>query len=127
MKQSSAKLNYIYTLSYRILLVITPLVTAPYLSRVIGTQGIGINSYTSNMANYFAMFGMLGLSNYGNRCIAKVSDDKEKLNYVFSSIYYLQIALCSFVTIAYIIYLLFINKDNPLESALQILDRKSVV
>ena len=45
-KNKSIKLNYIYNVSYQILTLITPLITAPYLSRVLKADGIGAYSYT---------------------------------------------------------------------------------
>lgn len=112
MQKNNSKTNYIYSAVYQLLTVLTPLLTAPYLARVIGADGVGIYSYFNNIASYFAMFGMLGLTNYANRYIARVRDDAEKLNYVFSSIYYMQILLGVFVSILYVLYITFLVKDN---------------
>ena len=112
MQKNNSKANYIYSVVYQLLTVLTPLLTAPYLARVIGADGVGIYSYFNNIASYFAMFGMLGLTNYANRYIARVRDDAEKLNYVFSSIYYMQVLLGFFVSILYILYTVFLVKDN---------------
>ena len=51
----SLKLNYIYNVSYQILTLITPLITTPYLSRVLKVDGIGLYSYTSSIVAYFIM------------------------------------------------------------------------
>ena len=48
MSQPSIKKNYIYNTLYEILAIIAPLITAPYVSRVFGADGVGIYSYTSN-------------------------------------------------------------------------------
>ena len=64
MQKNNSKANYIYSVVYQLLTVLTPLLTAPYLARVIGADGVGIYSYFNNIASYFAMFGMLGLD-YG--------------------------------------------------------------
>lgn len=53
--------NYLYQTAYQLLIVLTPLLTAPCLARALGTEGIGIYSYTANFANYFLMFAMLGI------------------------------------------------------------------
>mgnify|MGYP003399911408 FL=1 len=50
-KNKSIKLNYIYNVSYQILTLITPLITAPYLSRVLKADGIGAYSYTYSLAS----------------------------------------------------------------------------
>ena len=56
MKKSIAK-NYIYNLTYEILILILPLITTPYISRVLGAENIGIYSYTVSIATYFILFG----------------------------------------------------------------------
>ena len=73
-KKSITK-NYIYNLVYQILVTIVPLITTPYLSRVLGAEKIGIYSYTLSITTYFILLGSLGVSSYGQREIAYVRDD----------------------------------------------------
>jgi len=82
MKKSIVK-NYIYNLTYQILVLILPLITTPYLSRVLGAEGIGIYSYTISIVTYFILFGSLGMAIYAQREIAYVQNDKEKRSKVF--------------------------------------------
>lgn len=82
MKKSIAK-NYIYNLIYQILTILLPLVTTPYLSRVLGAENIGIYGYTISIVTYFILFGTLGLSMYGQREIAYKSDDKKQRSKAF--------------------------------------------
>lgn len=96
--------NYIYNTSYQLLTILTPVITTPYLARVLGADGIGQYSYANSIAYYFAMFIMLGLNNYGNRTIASVRNDQEKLSKNFCGIYYMQLIMGIFVTIIYIVY-----------------------
>ena len=58
MKKSITK-NYIYNVTYQILVLILPLITTPYVSRVLGAENIGIYSYTISIATYFILFGSL--------------------------------------------------------------------
>ncbi len=110
-KVSSVKSNFIYNTVYQILIIILPLITAPYVSRVIGAEGNGIYSYTYSIVQYFVLFAMLGLSNYGNRTIAKCRDDKEKLSKEFFSIYAMQLMTSSLMIVLYIGYItIFDNK-----------------
>lgn len=77
MKKSIAK-NYIYNLIYQILTILLPLITTPYLSRVLGAKPIGIYGYTISIVTYFILFGSLGVAMYGQREIAyKVGGKKE--------------------------------------------------
>ncbi len=69
-KQESIKKNYIYNTIYKLLTIITPLITAPYISRVLGADNIGVYSYTNSIATYFTLFATLGTASYGQREIA---------------------------------------------------------
>ncbi len=108
---SNPKKNFIYNMIYQILILIIPLITAPYLSRVIGVKGVGTYSYTYSIVHYFMLLTMLGVNNYGNRTIAKVRDNKEKLSKTFWSIYCLQIIMGILMLIIYVCYVfIFDNK-----------------
>ena len=87
MERKGTKVNFLYNMVYQVALMILPLITMPYVSRVLGAEGIGTYSYTYSIAQYFLLFGMLGVENYGNRSIARVRDDEQKRSAVFSSIY----------------------------------------
>ena len=64
---------------------------------------------------------MLGIGNHGNRSVAAVRDDREKLNKTFSSIYSLQVITFSIAILAYAIYLVLFVKDNRLIVLLQLI------
>ena len=53
------KKNLIYNVTYQILVIILPFITAPYISRVLGAHNVGVYSYTQAFANYFYLFAML--------------------------------------------------------------------
>ena len=83
MRQPSVRKNYIYRLSYEILILITPFITTPYISRVLGADGIGIYSYTSSIMTYFTLLAALGTASYGAREIAQHRDDKRQTSKLF--------------------------------------------
>lgn len=85
-KKNIAK-NYLYNLGYQILALVLPLITTPYLSRVLGAENIGIYSYTLSITTYFILFGSLGVSMYGQREIAYVQDDLKKRSCAFFEIF----------------------------------------
>ena len=78
MKQKSISKNYLYNLFYQILTIVMPLITTPYLSRILGAESIGIYSYTLSITTYFILFGTLGIFMYGQREIAYVQEDRQK-------------------------------------------------
>ena len=91
--KNNVKANFIYNIVYQFLTIIIPLITAPYVARVLGPTNSGIHSYTYSISYYFVVFAMLGINNYGNRVIAKCRDDKELLNKTFSSLFYAHIII----------------------------------
>ncbi len=103
-KKSSIKVNFIYNTIYQILLIIIPLITSPYISRVLGSEGVGTYAYAFSIANTAGMIGMLGINNYGNRTIAALQDDREKRSQAFWSIWVLQIVMTTLVLAGYIVF-----------------------
>ena len=73
MKKKSISTNYIYNLIYQIFIIILPIITTPYLSRVLGAEGIGIYSYTISIITYFTLVGSLGITNLRTKRISKIS------------------------------------------------------
>ncbi len=100
----SLKKNFVYQIMYQVLVVITPLITAPYISRVLGATSIGIASYTYSIAGYFLILACLGVNNYANRSISTIRTDKKLISKTFSSIFMLHLILSLLMSIAYIIY-----------------------
>lgn len=123
---SKLKKNLFYNIAYQLLNVALPLVTVPYIARSLGVESNGVYSYTYSIANYFMIFAMLGISNYGSRHIAKSRENTEKLKSDFSSIYLIQIILSLFCILSYAIYCMFIA-SYPATSWIEILFILSVL
>ena len=94
MSKSISK-NYIYNVSYQLLTLITPFITTPYLSRVLGPHGIGIYSYTTSIVSYFILLSSLGIANYAQREIAYNQDNPQIQSRTFFEINLLRIILVS--------------------------------
>lgn len=107
MARKSITKNYIYNLSYQILTIILPIITTPYLSRVLGAENIGIYSYTLSIVTYFILFGSLGISMYAQREIAYVQDDKYKRSKIFWEILILRFVTLTISMIVY--YFAYVN------------------
>ena len=106
MKKSITK-NYIYNLTYQILIIILPIITTPYLSRVLGAEILGIYSYTLAIATYFITFGSLGVALYGQREIAFEQDNPDKYSKTFWEILIFRFITMSISIVLY--YIVFIN------------------
>lgn len=81
-----------------------PLIVTPYISRVLGTYGVGLQSYVSSISSIFVLFIMLGVQNYGNREIASRQDNVSSRSKVFFEIWGFQIVCGLIVVIAYCIF-----------------------
>lgn len=127
MKDKKLFRNYLYNAAYQILLMILPLVTSPYIARVLGAENIGIYSYTYSVVFYFSLFANLGISFYGNRMIAKCRDNKEELNKCFSSVLYLHIILSIIDILAYLVFIIIIDNSYFVIALIQLIYLLSVL
>lgn len=101
---NNIKKNYILNVCYQMLIIIIPLITTPYISRALGAEGIGVYSYGYSIANYFVLFIILGINNYGNRTVAIARDDRSLLSETFFNIYITQFLLGILLTGIYFVY-----------------------
>ena len=98
--------NFLYNVGYQVLIIIVPLILAPYISRVVGPDGVGTYSYTYSIVTLFGLFANLGMAKYGNREISKCGDDREKRTQVFSELLSVKLS-CSIIVLA--VYLCFVE------------------
>lgn len=108
-----------YEILYRILTVITPLITTPIISRALGAEQIGVYSATQAYVNYFMLFSMLGIENYGNRTIAAVRTDKIAVQRFFWNIYAIQFVSVLTTIGIYITSFLWISDARKIVSIIQ--------
>lgn len=99
--------NFIYSAAYRILIVILPLVTTPYVSRVLKPEGVGIFSYTTSIAAAFTLVAALGFAAYGQREIAYNQDDIHNRSVVFFEIGVFRACTTLLAVIVYIVFCFF--------------------
>ncbi len=85
-KKKSIGKNYFYNLLYKIFVLIIPLITTPYISRVLSPEGVGKYSFTYSITSYFVLLAALGFGVYAQREIAKHQQNKEKTTKVFYEI-----------------------------------------
>ncbi|MDO4619782.1 MAG: flippase [Lachnospiraceae bacterium] len=107
LKTAGIRKNIALSTFYQILCIVTPLITAPYVSRVIGGKGIGIYSYTTSIQMYFSLFAALGTASYGNRTIARNRHDPYKRTILFWEIELLTVLTSTVMLAAWGVFLLF--------------------
>ena len=79
--------NYFYNLSYQTLVVILPIITTPYITRIFNSQELGDYGYYSSIVTYFILLATLGVANYGTKVI---SGNRNDISKNFWGIYFLQ-------------------------------------
>ncbi|WP_055666500.1 oligosaccharide flippase family protein [Desnuesiella massiliensis] len=104
--------NSIYNIIYQLITIITPIITLPYVSRILGETGIGKQAYTNAISQYFILLGVIGLNIYGNRQIAYVRDDKEELEKTFWQLTLLRIITTGLAYLLYIVIFVFFNSKD---------------
>ena len=119
MANKSVAKNYFYNLAYQILIIILPLITTPYVSRVLGAENIGIYSYTISITTFFILFGSLGIALYGQRETAYIRKDVDKLSGTFFEIVILRV-ITMLISII-IFYFTFIFENNQYKTYYTIL------
>ena len=79
--------NYLYNLSYQILIIILPVITIPYVTRIFTSEDLGNYGFYNSIVSYFALFSMLGIGIYGTKQIAAAND----VSSTFWNIYVVQL------------------------------------
>lgn len=103
MKVKSIKINALLNIIYTITNMIFPVITYPYVTRILSASGMGKISFFTSISNYAIMIASLGISTYGIRAVAKVRDNKKELSKVTMEL----LILNTFVTIITIVFLFF--------------------
>ena len=91
--------NYLYNLSYQILIIILPIITVPYVTRIFTSEDLGNYGFYNSIVSYFSLFAMLGIGIYGTKQIATARD----VSSTFWNIYVIQVAASILSLLVYII------------------------
>lgn len=83
MKKANVKLNYLYNLAFQLFALVTPLITTPYVARVLTSGGTGKYTFAASLNSYFVMAAALGFSFHAQRAIAKKQGDIESQSAIF--------------------------------------------
>ena len=106
--------NYLFNVLYQIVAMLIPLITTPYVSKVLGAEGIGTISYVSAISSYVIILCTYGTSTYACRMIAYYQKDKDAQSKVFWELILLRgITIVSGLTI-YVFYAIYISDYKTL-------------
>ena len=109
---ASIKRNFAYNVLLNLSRVVFPLITAPYISRVLEPDGIGLLNFSNTYAGYFALFAVLGIPTYGIREVAKIHDDKEGLSKLVSELISVSFIATFIVTLIYVASIFLVGQLN---------------
>lgn len=109
MKKSITE-NFIYNMLYQVLVTALPILTTPYIARVLGLHANGIHSYTEGIVTYFMLLGTLGTAIYGTRKIAYERNNPHKMTQSTCEIIILRFVLLGITLGAYIVGLCINNE-----------------
>ena len=118
MTQKSIKKNFAYNTILRILNIIFPIITFPYVARVLSPEGIGKVDFSLSIIQYFVLIANLGIPTYAVRECAKIRDDKDKLTQTFQEIFGINMLA---LVLSYILFTFVILNVNQLNSYRKIL------
>lgn len=105
-KQHSVKYNFLMNFILGASQFIFPIITFPYISRVLLAEGSGKVTFAASVANYFLMVASLGIPTYGIRACAQVRDDKQQLSKTAHELLLINLVTTLLVTITYVICIL---------------------
>lgn len=106
MKENKVIKNYLFNASYQILALIVPLITTPYISRVLRADGIGLYSFTYSIVSYFTLCAVLGTVKYANKQIGILQDSPIERTKKFLDILSLRFITAGSALILYIGYVI---------------------
>lgn len=103
--KKNVKQNYIYNATFQIILLMIPLITMPYVSRVLGADNIGQYSYATSIVTYFVVAATFGSTIFGQKTIAFYRDNQEKMSESFWNVLGFRMISGIVFFIIYIVYI----------------------
>ena len=110
MKTNKVIKNYVYNVMYQILAIIIPLITTPYLARVLGAERLGVFGYTISITSFFILFTANGIILHGKREIAYNQKNEKERSKIFYELLIIRLVLMIISLLIY--YPVFCIKGN---------------
>ena len=112
MKSNKIISNYFYNMLYQVMNIIIPILTIPYISRVLGVEGVGTNGYVSSIVIVFTAICTFGMINYGSKSIAYVRNKKDQISNEFWGIWIVQLSASIISIIVFILVFIILDYLN---------------
>ena len=99
------KINALASIMVNILNIVFPLITNPYLTRILSKSNYSYFNTANTWASFVIPLAAFGIYNYGIRSISKVKNDKDQINYVFSKLFYISVITSVSITACYFVFI----------------------
>lgn len=121
----SIKVNFLYNAVLNVVNILFPIITIPYVSRILGVEQIGIFSFVTTVVSYFSLFAALGMPLYGTREIAKRIGNNMEVNNLFNELFSINIissliCIALFLISLYVVPLFIENRNYLLISGISL-------
>lgn len=104
--------NFIFNAGYQIFAIIVPFITAPYISRILGPDGVGEYGYSYSIVSYFILLATLGTATYGNKVIGYYQDNPKEYSIRFWNIFCFRMITAGVSLVGYLLYALFVTENK---------------
>lgn len=125
-KIQTVKKNFIMNFILTAANFIFPIVTFPYVSRILLAEGTGKVAFAASIASYFSIIAALGIPTYGIRACARIRDDKDKLNKTVQELLIIHMSATSLALMFYFISV-FIVPELYKEKTLMLINSLSII
>lgn len=87
---------------------LVPLLTVPYVSRILTIESIGVANYSSSIVSYFTLIAIFGVNVYGVREIGKIKNNKSKVKRVVSELSTINLCMLffSYICLLFLVYII---------------------
>ena len=110
MKEKSIKLNAVLNVMKTVLSLVFPLITFPYITRVLQVNAIGKYDFSVSIISYFSLIAALGITTYAVREGTKYRGNQEKMNQFASEIFSINLYATILSYILLFLAVMFVDK-----------------
>lgn len=105
-------INYMYQFIYQLINIIFPILTLPYISKILGAENLGIYTYSFSIVTYLVLVSDLGIKNYGSRKVAYCRENDYELKKVFWELFLQKLCISIIIYLFSFIYFFYTNKNE---------------
>ncbi|MFJ5713601.1 oligosaccharide flippase family protein [Neobacillus sp. NPDC093127] len=104
MQKSSLIKNVIYKVLLNVFNIVIPILVGPYVYRTLGPNSIGMVQRSETIFNYFFIFAVFGVYQYGLREMSRIKDDQTKVNQFFTSMLTISMSTSVLSLVAFLLF-----------------------